>query len=513
MPPSSYPKYFDLNIGNVLEHLEIEDSLKEIISNGLDEHILTESKRDIRIYKNDNNNWCIRDYGRGIKSSNFKFDINNDKQDNHDIIGMYGYGLKDAIGNLFHRKIIFKIYTKSYIITPIMRPKEDFPDEETLHMEIIKNTTYEINRGTEFIFDNLTLENITKAKEKFMKFLKPNILFELNDYKIFRLNSFQSIFVNGVEVHQNTGYHFSYDIKSSDDIKKCFNRDRKQLDLQSLEPYITKVLKKLSIYNNQNQEDQEDQDDQEDEQDNVLLKYIRDILKLNSGEYLQEFNRIDILRNVISQINNQNKFVFVGSKEKLTKNIKEKIKNDNKEVFILGDGVKSRFRVKNIKDLYFNENFYRDYNENTQHINTLLNYIDQQPDNIDVPLYISNILKPIEKLFTLPTELKNKLLNIEVIKITDDLEEDNDSDGDDDGDTEDDSSNEEINTLEKDGFDFSGEKLKITSKYVDERKKKDLFVILFRYIVNNIDDKNIIDFSDKISDKNSGSSWYRRFWM
>lgn len=100
--PSTYPKYFDLNIGNVLEHLEIEDSLKEIISNGLDEHILTESKRDIKIYKNDNNNWCIRDYGRGIKSSNFKFDINNDKQDNHDIIGMYGYGLKDAIGNLFH---------------------------------------------------------------------------------------------------------------------------------------------------------------------------------------------------------------------------------------------------------------------------------------------------------------------------------------------------------------------------------------------------------------------------
>ena len=53
-----------------------------------------------------------------------------------------------------------------------MRPKEDFPDEETLHTEIIKNTTYEINKGTEFIFDNLTLENITKAKEKFISFIR-----------------------------------------------------------------------------------------------------------------------------------------------------------------------------------------------------------------------------------------------------------------------------------------------------------------------------------------------------
>ena len=77
MPSSKYPKYFDLNIGNVLDHLDIEDSLKEIISNALDEHILTECKRSIRIYKNNNHKWCICDYGRGIKSSNFKFDINN----------------------------------------------------------------------------------------------------------------------------------------------------------------------------------------------------------------------------------------------------------------------------------------------------------------------------------------------------------------------------------------------------------------------------------------------------
>ena len=49
MSSSNYPKYYDLNIGKVLIHLDIEDSIKEIISNSLDEHILQESKKDIKI--------------------------------------------------------------------------------------------------------------------------------------------------------------------------------------------------------------------------------------------------------------------------------------------------------------------------------------------------------------------------------------------------------------------------------------------------------------------------------
>jgi len=90
-----------LNIGsNVLTHLDVEDALKEIISNAIDEHILCKSDVDIKIYKNDDKKWCIRDFGGGMKKSNFKFNINTDKLENHNIIGMYGFGLKDAIGNL-----------------------------------------------------------------------------------------------------------------------------------------------------------------------------------------------------------------------------------------------------------------------------------------------------------------------------------------------------------------------------------------------------------------------------
>jgi len=507
----SYPKYIDLNIGTtVLTHLTIDDALKEIISNALDEHIMSEIKKDIKIQKNDDDKWCIRDFGRGVSTTNFKFNKNNEKEDDENLIGFFGYGLKDAIAILNTNNIKFKIYTKKYIYTPILKPRQDFPDEETLHIEVIKNTIYEIKSGTEFIFDNLTLDVITKAKNKFIKFLQPKILSEINDYKIFKLDTFQSIFINGVEVYKDTGFHFSYDIKSSENIRKCFNRDRKQLNLSSLKPHIVKVLKSLVIFDEKDDEDDEDDKD-DNNKDDELFNNIRNILKVSTLQYLQEFHQIDVLRNIITQINSLNKHVFVGSKEKLTKTIKEKIKDDNKEIFVLGDGVKSRFSVKSIKELYFNSNFDKNLDDNI-HINTLINYIDNTHQPIIISDYISNIIKPIEKLFKIPEDLKNKLLNIEII---------NDDDNNDDCDVSDNShsdsdiSDDDNNSFEKDNYDFSGEKLKLSNKYINDKMKKDLFVILFRYIVDSVDDKIIMEMGDKMNDNNKSSksrSWIPNLW-
>lgn len=499
----TYPRYIDLNIGNtVLTHLTVDDALKEIISNAFDEHITSEVKKNIRIYKNDNDNWCIRDYGRGLSTNNFKFDKNDEKEANDDLIGFFGYGLKDAIAIMNTNKIKFKIYTKRYIYTPMLKSRQDFPDEQTIHIEVIRNTTYEIRSGTEFIFDNLENESMSLAKNKFIEFLKPKILSEISGYKIFKLDTFQSIFVNGVEVYKNTGFHFSYDIKSSENIRQCFNRDRKQLDLSLLKKHISRVLKSLDIIN-----------DDKDE----IFNNIRNILKVSTREYLQEFSQIDVLRNIITQINSLNKYVFVGSKEKLTKKLKEKIKDDNKEVFILGDGVKSKFNVKfnvkSIKDLYHKENFYKDYDEDTLNINTLMNYIDP-PIVPDITDYISNIIKPIEKLFKIPEELKQKLLNIEVVNCDDNKNSDEEST--DDESTDDGNDDENIDIFEKHGYDFSGEKLKLSNKYINEKMKKDLFVILFRYIVETVDDdilKTITDkMGDKLGDKPSGQTGGRKYW-
>jgi hypothetical protein len=501
----SVPKYFDLNIGeNVLIHLNIEDGLKEIISNSLDEHRIEQINKDIRIYKNDDDKWCIRDYGSGLKQNHFKFNINEDKENDDESIGMYGYGLKDAIGALFTKKIKFKIYTSKYIFKPIMQAKKDFPDIETLHIEVIKNKTYELKSGTEFVFDNLTLDSISKAKNKFIKFLKPDNLYQDSDLKIFDSDGKQSIYVNGVEVYNDSGFHFSYDIKSSSKIKECFNRDRKQLDLDLLKKEINKIWKKINF---------------DDKKIKVnLLKKLKNILNTTSGEYLCEFNQKDVLRNIISYFNSTNSFVFVGKKEKLTKIIKVKIENDSKDILYLGDGVKQKFNVKNIKDLYHKDKFYKDYDESTPHILTLMNYIEP-PKHINLEEYVCEIIKPIEKIFKLGENLRNKITKIEMIEMDEKNNEkcegeDDENDKDDEDEDEDEEENsedddDEDNILLKYGYDFSGDKLKITKKYIEEKNKNDFFVILFRYIVNNIDDECIKKLNEdkKLDDKNS-KGWF-----
>jgi hypothetical protein len=488
----SSPKYFDLNIGpKVLNHLNIEDALKEIISNALDEHRMSEIKKDIKIYKNTESKWCIRDYGDGLKQTHFKFNINEEKEFDDESVGMFGFGLKDAIGALHTKKIKFKIYTSKHIFKPIMMAKKDFPEVETLHIEVIKNKTYEINSGTEFIFDNISLDNITKAKNKFIKFLKPEILYQDEEFKIFDLDGKQSIFINGVEVYNDSGFHFSYDIKSSDKIKGYFNRDRKQLDLDLLKKEVIKIWKKINL-------------DVKDINKSLLEK-IKTICN-NTSEFLGEFNQKDILRNVLIYFNSKGSYVFVGKKEKVTTLIKDKLKDDSKEIFYLGDGIKQKFNLKHIRELYHKEKFYKEYDETTPHILTILNYLEP-PKHINLEEYIQEIIKPIEKLFKLPDNLKENLLKMELVELNNDEEnndEENNEEGEEDEEDETDDETDDETRLIKHGYDFSKNKLKITKKYIEEKNKKELFVLLFRYIVNNIDDDSI----KNLTEQNKSKGWF-----
>jgi anti-sigma regulatory factor (Ser/Thr protein kinase) len=57
----------DLNIGEeILEHLKIEDAIREIISNAFDEHTMNNIDKQIEIFKK-NKEWIIRDFGTGIR--------------------------------------------------------------------------------------------------------------------------------------------------------------------------------------------------------------------------------------------------------------------------------------------------------------------------------------------------------------------------------------------------------------------------------------------------------------
>lgn len=395
----AYPKYYDLNIGeNVLIHLDIEDGLKEIISNSIDEHMSGNIKEETKIYKNSQNKWCIRDYGRGIKQENFKFNINKEKEKDCKYIGFFGYGLKDAICILNNRKIKFKIYTKQYIYTPTIRAKKECPDEESLHIQVIKNTIYEIDKGTEFVFDNLTLNHIKKAKDKFIVFIKPNINFEIDGNKMFKMDLFQSVFINGVKVLNNTGYHFSYDIKSTDKIREYFNRDRKDIDLKKLNKHIdTNILKKIEFSENIHN----------------FIRLLSDILKINNKKMLQEFNSVLILRNLIYQLNETQDYVFVGNDENINEYQKECIEEEGKEIIKIGSSINETFKINCTKELSNKEIFYgKKYKNLDNEITTLAHYIPSpEPPVPSSDDYITIFIRlwELENKKSFPQKLKEEL--------------------------------------------------------------------------------------------------------
>ena len=95
---------FDLNIEKVLENWSVAHAIREIIANALDEQILT-STQEIKIFKDQEGNWHIRDYGRGLRYTHLTQNENEEKLSHPQLIGKFGVGLKDALATFDRHKI------------------------------------------------------------------------------------------------------------------------------------------------------------------------------------------------------------------------------------------------------------------------------------------------------------------------------------------------------------------------------------------------------------------------
>lgn len=93
---------FDLNIKKVLENWSIADALREIIANALDETVLAKSP-EIKVYKDSDKVWHIRDYGRGLQYVHLTQNENKEKLECNELIGKFGVGLKDALAVLYRK--------------------------------------------------------------------------------------------------------------------------------------------------------------------------------------------------------------------------------------------------------------------------------------------------------------------------------------------------------------------------------------------------------------------------
>ena len=503
----------DLNLGeNVLNHLNVIDAIRELISNAFDAKNLSKSTHNVSIKYNEKKNILeIINYDSCIEQNNFIY-TNNKLKRNKNIIGMYGYGLKDALAILYKRNIPITIETNKHkFTTKLMKTQNTDTDRlSTLHVILEKKKNIDKD-----IYNKITLENILKKDyetitndfiELFNK--KQKILYEDNiGNKIYKLDGRnQHIFVNGVRVITKSKNYFSYDFVKDDDIIKVTNRDRRNINNDIFVRKITKIWNSIKIVKD----------------DEIICDDIFDNIKkiLKSSKTLYELNKKDIIRNLLIQINSLNTYIFIDKKDDITKrSIKKMIEESKRNMFILGECVRNKFKtnnkkIKNISELNNKFIFYNNNSCNNIKIYTL--------KELEDPL--KPIIKEIDKIITelkdkfnieLDEEVEESLKNIklrEESNINENLSDEEDflsanenSDCESDDNTEE--SNEIYNNkLKGNDYDFTNNPMEITKGLLEDDSR--LKSLIFNYILHHITEEEKISIFTKVFKDKGLNSWF-----
>ena len=202
---------FDLNIKKVLENWSIADALREIIANALDETVLAKSP-EIKIYKDSDKVWHIRDYGRGLQYVHLTQNENKEKLECNELIGKFGVGLKDALAVLYRKDCKVVIDSKYHHMTIAMEQKAGF-NIKTLHVKLDEPIDKSM-KGTDFTIYDLSDTDITNAKSMFLIFNKPTLLEKTRYGEVYNCNVAMggTVYINGVKVASEPNFMFDYNI-------------------------------------------------------------------------------------------------------------------------------------------------------------------------------------------------------------------------------------------------------------------------------------------------------------
>lgn len=321
-------KKFDLNIEKILENWEVCHALREVISNALDEKIITNTD-NIEIFKDKKNNWHIKDFGRGIEIKHFTQNENEEKLNNERLIGKFGIGLKDALATLHRHNVELLIKSKFGDFSITEAGKQGFEQITTLHIYIENDNDLDF-LGTDFVFYNVLDQDIYKAKNFFMNFSDEKIL-EENEYgMVLEKKDIGAIYISGVKVAEEENFLFSYNIiKINKSIKNALNRERSNVGRTAYANTVKSIL-----LNCNNEE--------------VGQKLIEDLQGYSDGTTHDEMKWVDIQEHSAKILNRNKKVVFVTNEEVQTtpflideinnigytminipKNLKDKIKGNH----------------------------------------------------------------------------------------------------------------------------------------------------------------------------------------
>lgn len=288
-------KKFDLNIEKVLEHWSIPHALREILANALDESMLTDTKEP-DIFKGNNGNWHIRDYGRGLKYEHLTQNENNEKIKNpHKVIGKFGVGLKDALATFDRREIGVFIKSRFSDITIEKLAKSDFQDVVTLHA--IVNEPSEPNLiGTEFIFSGLTEEDIERTKDFFLLYSGETVIEDTRYGSLIENKKKRSrIYVNGICVAEEDNLLFSYNITSpTKKLLQSLNRERTNVGRSAYSDRVKSILLECTS-------------------STFAEKLVEDLEKIQIGNAHDELQWVDVQLHACKILNAKEDVLFLTS--------------------------------------------------------------------------------------------------------------------------------------------------------------------------------------------------------
>tara|TARA_R110002126_G_scaffold121447_3_gene263021 strand:+ start:821 stop:2314 length:1494 start_codon:yes stop_codon:yes gene_type:complete len=369
-------KKFDLNIEQILENWETYHAIREIISNALDEKLLTETN-EVQIEKEDDV-WIIRDFGRGIQYNHLTQNENEEKLSNDNVIGRFGIGLKDALATFERNKVKIEIISKYNRITISKSKKQDFEDLFTLHA-IIEDSPEPNFIGTEFKLIGVNDLDIEKAKKLFLKFSGDKIIETTDQGQIVSKSSDKgNIYVNGVKVAEEENFLFSYNItKLSSSLKKSLNRERTNVGRTAYTNSVKKILLNAKSKD-------------------VAEILADDLTNINRGTAHDELLWIDVQEHSVKILNQLGKYLFVTSLEAMQfPDMIDQAKNNGNNIIIIPENLK--YKINDSLDLSGNP------------INDLGQFVDDYNDSFEFNFIEPSELDSAEKIIYNST---NKLIDL-----------------------------------------------------------------------------------------------------
>jgi hypothetical protein len=314
---------FDLNIEKILENWEPYHAVREIIANAIDEELLTGSP-EIEIYKDENGNWLIRDFGRGLRYTHLTQNENDEKLHHPQVIGKFGIGLKDALATLERHGIAVLIKSRYGDIRLVRSEKEGFDDIVTLHAKI--ETPSEPNlRGTKFILSGISDEQIDLAKQLFLRFSGERVIERTKYGDIVEKRGAASIYVNGVKVADEENFLFSYNITALNAlIKKALNRERTNVGRSAYAQRIKSILLASNSVE-------------------VAQALADDLQNYSFGIHHDELGWLAVQEHAVKILNRNKKVLFASSEDVIERpDIVDEVKESGFEIVTLPENLKTK---------------------------------------------------------------------------------------------------------------------------------------------------------------------------